>query len=175
LYPYQTMQKVSFSTIWKLPSSTERLQGCLPSLSFSRLNIPSSLSRSPESCFIPWASPCPPLDPQPHVPPVLEASGLNTVLQTEPHEGTQRGTFPSLPPLLAQLRGLLAFQAVSAHCWLISCFSSIRSSMSFSVGLLSASSSPICSYLELPWPKCNRKWETGCKGTLPKEKKIAGL
>ncbi|KAK4826465.1 hypothetical protein QYF61_009192, partial [Mycteria americana] len=74
----------------------------------------------------------PPLDPfqQVHVFPVLRAPELDPVLQ-------------------------LAFWAVSAHCRLMSSFSSISTPKSFSAGVLSITSSPsLDRNQELPQPRC---------------------
>ena len=90
--------------------------------------------------------------------PVLGAPGLDTVLQMGPLKGRAEGDNPLLLPdaipLLIQPRTQLAFQAASAHCWLLSSFSSIRTLRFFSAGLLSRASLSLYTYLGLPCSKC---------------------
>ena len=91
---------------------------------------------------------------------ILGAPGLDAVLQMGLTRAKQRGTITSLAllatPLLMEPRILLAFQAASAHCWLMSSFLSTRTPKSFSARLLSRTSSPsFYKYLGLPQPKCS--------------------
>ena len=101
----------------------------------------------------------PPLDPlqQVHVFAVLRAPGVDAVLQVGPHQS--RAAVISLNLLttlpLMQPKIQLAFQAVNAHCCLISRISSTSAPESFSAGLLSVPSSPyLYGYWELPRSMC---------------------
>jgi len=119
-----------------------------------------------------WASPSPsiclhgrcgpalryPLDllQQFQILPVLGVLGLDAVYQLGLHKGrTEVDSPPPLTaatPLLMQPRVPLDFWAVSAHCWLMFRFLSIRTPKSFKAELLAMSSSPsLYSYLGLPW------------------------
>ena len=105
--------------------------GSLWNLLFSSLNKPSSLSLSSlERCSSPlitfaallWTC------SNKQIPTllVLGTPGLDTLLQMGPHRAEERETIPSLSSaatlLLMQPRILSAFQAASAHCWLMYSF-----------------------------------------------------
>jgi len=71
------------------------------------------------------------------------------------NKGGQSLLSPCFFPSSDEPRIPLAFWAASAHCWLVFSFSSTRTPMSFSAGLLSRSSSPgLNTYLGLTRPKC---------------------
>ena len=85
---------------------------------------------------------------------------MDTVLQVGPHEDRVEGDnhllLPAATLLVMEPRIPMAFQAARAHSQIMSRFSPIRTSKSFSAGLLSRSSSPSqYSYLGLPRLKCN--------------------
>ena len=69
---------------------------------------------------------------------VLEAPGLDALLQVGPHMGRanwhNHPPYPAGHPLSVHIRIQLAFQAASTHFWLMSNFSFIRTTKSFSIG-----------------------------------------
>jgi len=89
-----------------------------------------------------------------HVFRVLRTTGLVMVLREGRAEWGNHLPLLAAILLLMQPRILLAFCPKSARCWLTLSFSSIRTARSFSVGLLSMSSSlSLCMYLGWPWSK----------------------
>jgi len=127
------------------------------SLLLSKLTSPSP-SAFLQRRIVSW----PPLDPlqKLNICSVLRAPDLDTVLQMGHDEGRAEETITYLSLLvtvhLMQPRKLLAFRPVRTHCWFTFNFSSIRTLKSFSIGLLSMSSSPILQKcLGLPRPKHN--------------------
>ena len=90
-----------------------------------------------------------------HIFPVLGAPDLHAVHQTGPQESRVEGNdHPSHPaghPSSDGAEDSAALSAASTHCWLMHSFSSAGTPTSFSVGLLSRSSSlSLYTYLGLP-------------------------